>query len=534
MVRNPRHPSTTGGQHSFATIPQANIPRSTLDRSHSIKSQLTESGYLYPIYCDEALPGDTIQLKLTAFARLTTLLEPIMDNLYLDFFFFAVPNRLLWENWEKFNGSQTDPGDSTDYVVPVIDSDTGGFDEDSLYDYLGIPPEVPDLEINALWCRAYNLIFNEWFRDQNLTDSVTINTDNGPDTKTDYELLKRTKRHDYFTSCLPWPQKGEAVDLPLGTYAPVISDEGIDGGLGYPNFDLGGAGGYQLQSESSGENAKWDDARGNELTAQWDTTTGLVTDLSSATAATITSLRQAFQMQKMLERDARGGTRYVEVLKSHFGVTSPDFRLQRPEFLGGGTINVVTHAVAQTYQSGMGSYVGNLGAYGTAVGQNGFTKSFTEHCTLIGVVASRADLSYQQGLERMWSRQTRYDYYWPSLAHLSEQAVLNKEIYTQGSDGGTDDDDVFGYQERYAEYRYKPSLITGAMRSTHSISLDYMHLAQEFSSLPVLGDTFIKEDPPTDRVVAYGAYLYLFDGWISAKHTRPMPVRSVPGLVDHF
>jgi hypothetical protein len=439
-----------------------------------------------------------------------------MDNLFLDTFYFAVPLRLLWDNWQKFNGEQTNPGDSTDYLVPTMTSPTGGYDNGTISDYFGIPTEIEGLSHISLYHRAYNLIWNEWFRDQNLQDSVTVNKGDGPDTVTDYEILKRGKRHDYFTSCLPWPQKGESVDLPLGQTAPVKSDY---------NSNANGI------TVSTGNNTGGvvDISVGNSYNDNYK----LYTDLSDASAATINQLRQAFQIQKLYERDARGGTRYTEVLKAHFGVTSPDARLQRPEYLGGGTTTINVNPVAQTSASEAGSSQGDLAGVGTVVLKNhGFTKSFTEHCVIIGLACVRADLNYQQGLNRHFSRSTRWDYFWPALAHIGEQAVLNKEIMAQGT---TDDDDVFGYQERFAEYRYKPSVITGQFRSNYSTPLDAWHLAQDFGTLPTLSPEFIEEDPPVGRVLAVPTQPHiLFDSFNKLTSVRPMPTYSVPGLIDHF
>lgn len=523
--------------HNFSQSPRADIPRSSFNRSHGNKTTF-DAGYLIPFYVDEMVPGDTFSGKLSAFGRLSTPIVPFMDNIFLDFFFFAVPNRLLWTNWKKFNGEQANPGDSTSYVVPqYVAENTVGWTIGSLGDYFGLPTGVPSLSHSALPIRAYKLIWNEWFRDQNMNNSITVSLGDGPEVAVGVELPQfRNKRHDYFTSALPWPQKAAAVQFLSGT-APVL-------GIGTENNGTYNAGPLTVR-ESDGTTSSYATYKGtsgggaaNNIIVEQAGTSGypnIHVDFTLATSNTINSLRQAFQIQKLYERDARGGTRYTEVILAHFGVTSPDARQQRPEYLGGGSFAVNVNPVPQTSSTGVtGTPQGNLSGYGTVacVNQCGFTYSATEHVTLIGLVSGRADLNYQQGLERMWSRSTRFDFYWPVLSHLGEQSILNKELFC---DGSATDALTFGYQERFAEYRYKPSSITGLFRSTAGGTLDIWHLAQKFLVAPTLNAAFIAENPPIDRVIATPTEPHFkLDTYLSLKCVRPMPVYSVPGLVDHF
>lgn len=526
--------------HDFSMIPRAEVPRSVFRMRHSHKTTF-DAGQLIPVYCEELVPGDEYRGKMHAIARLATPITPFMDDLTFESFFFFVPMRLVWDNWIKMMGEQVNPGDSISFSVPQIVSPAGGYAVNTIYDYLGLPTigQVGGgntVTHSALPLRMYNLIYNEWFRDENLINSAFKSTGDGPDVYTNYTLRRRGKRHDYFTSCLPWPQKGAGVTLPLGSSAPVnlVSSLGVSGRM-VRNDTHGNPGAGAINSDAGGVLSVGVGGTG----LVYNPSGTLVADLSSATAATINAIRLAFQVQRLLERDARGGTRYTEIVLSHFGVRSPDARMQRPEYIGGGSTPIVVNGVIQTSATGItgaATPAGNLSATGTMISQGGhdFRYAATEHGYIIGIVNVRGENTYQQGLRRHWSRLTRYDFYFPVFAHLGEQAVLNKEIYC---DGSATDAAVFGYQERFGEMRYHPSMVTGLFRSTSAGTLDLWHLAQKFTAVPTLNQTFIEENPPVDRVIAVpsstGKQL-LMDTLFEVQATRPLPMYGVPGLVDHF
>lgn len=550
----------------FALNPtNIDIRRSTFDRSHSLKTSFNV-GDIVPFFIDEVLPGDTFNVDTSKVVRLQTLLTPVMDNIYLDTYYFFVPNRLTWSHWKQFNGENTESAwlPQTEYEVPQITApaDTG-WSVGTIADYLGVPTGVPNLSVSALPFRAYALIMNEWFRDENLSDPLVVPVDDatvaGVNTGTFVTDVakgglpyKASKYHDYFTSCLPSPQKGPDVLIPVataGSYpvvprADVVSPD-ILGNQPYTAKFIGNPGDSDYNGLGFGSN-------GIQISANaplGGTAKPIINNLwavsdGNAASATINQLRMAFQIQKLYEKDARGGSRYIEILKSHFGVTSPDARLQRPEYLGGNRIPININQVVQQSATASGET-----AQGTVTGMSvttdthsDFTKSFTEHGFVIGVMVARYDHTYQQGLERFWSRKDRFDYYWPVFANIGEQAVKNKEIYAQGpakkdSVGNVIDDQVFGYQEAWADYRYKPSRVTGEMRSQYAQSLDVWHLADDYESLPMLSDSWIREDKSNvDRVLAVTSATsnQLFaDIYIKNRTTRPMPMYSIPGLIDH-
>lgn len=543
------------------------ISRSRFSRDSSVKLSFNV-GDVIPFYIDEVLPGDTFSIKTSKVVRMQTLLTPMMDNLYLDTYYFYVPNRLVWEHWRQFNGENTESAwiPETEYSIPQVTAPNGGWSIGSIADYFGIPTGVPNLSVSALPFRAYALIMNEWFRDENLLDPLLIPTGdattagtNGNNYVSDCAKggmpFKAAKYHDYFTSCLPSPQKGPEVSIPValaGNYPVMALNETVNP---LPSYGMQLYGNTRGNSQSprgvfsrnvvsqytelnvtntsasdpigeiDGDDSPWVSAPSN----LWAMVSG------SAQSATINELRTAFQIQKMYERDARGGTRYIEILKSHFGVTSPDARLQRPEYLGGNRIPININQVVQNSATDGSTPQGNTAAFSLTTDNHGdFSKSFVEHGFLIGLMVARYDHTYQQGIERFWSRKQRFDYYWPVFANIGEQAVLNKEIYATGTD---QDEEVFGYQEAWADYRYKPSRVAGEMRSSAPQSLDVWHLADDYIQAPALSASWICEDKSNvDRVLAVSSSVsnQLFaDIFVQNTTTRPMPVYSIPGLIDH-
>ena len=518
--------------NQFDQVPQADIPRSSFNLSHGIKTTF-DADYLVPIGVWDVIPGDTWNVSTSHFIRLTPTAtkHPLLDNLSVTLHYFFVPYRLVWENFEKFMGSQDDPGDSIDFTIPTTGASSTPVSEQTVADYMGIPlgANLDTTRVNSLPFRSYRLIWNDWYRDENLQDSITVITNDGPDGNGSGGYLdaplKRGKRFDYFTGALPFPQKGTAVSIPLGTTAPVV-------GIGAESTLL------SIANDTTGDNRILDLTNTH---VSWDTASGtgdsLYTDLTSATNATINDLRLAFQTQRLLERDARSGTRYVETLKAHWGVTSPDFRLQRPEYLGGGTSPVNVSPLAQTSAQptpATDDTLGQMAGIGTSQGTHGFTKSFVEHGVIIALANAHGDITYSQGIDRYWNKSTRYEMMYPTLTGIGEQAILNKEIYVQGTSA---DEDVFGYIPRYEEFRFLNSKITGLFRPDASGTLKSWTVTEEFASLPTLGASFIEAnlEPQLDDVIAIPSEpQFIADFYHKIKAARPLPTYGVPGNIDRL
>lgn len=531
-------------QNDSAIIENARVPRSKFIGSWTRKTAF-DAGGIFPILVEEVLPGDHLRYQVTAYIRMATPLFPILDNQRVDTFFFFVPARLLWAKWAQFMGEQaSSPSDPVEsLVIPTVTSAAGGFPVGSLADHMGVPTVGQigagnQIAINALPLRAYNLIWNTWFRDQNIQSAADFTTADTGDLPTWYVTRARNKSHDYFTSALPWPNKFTAPSIPLVGNAPIkgIGVTGSNNTAGTVNVyetDTGLAA-YDFYASMTAATI----AASPKIRMEGNSGTSkplVYADLAAVSGVAINTLRQAFLVQELLERDARGGTRYVELLKSHFGVTNPDYRLQRPEYIGGGSTPLNITPIAQTAPSAEGS-VGTLGGTGTAAGQHTASYAATEHGYILGLINIKSELSYQQGLHRMWTRSTRYDFYWPALAGLGEQAILRREIYMTGVNA--EDLYVFGYQERWHEYRTRYSEVTGLMRSYVADTLDTWHLAQSFASAPLLNGTFLADNPPMTRVLAAGSLAtnqqYLADIMFQRTAVRPIPTFGTPVRLGRF
>lgn len=558
-----RNPSIMPPQKNFADVPPREAyQRSVFNRTHGHKFTLTPD-ILYPIFIDEVIPGDTFNVNATIIARLASSMElPIMDNLHFDTFWFYCPNRIVWDNFVRMMGEQDDPADTIDYEFPTLTIPNGGYAVGSIADGFGIPPgiEVAGLtKINSLPFRMYNLIWNQWFRNQLLQDSLPVPKGDTGDLISYYlTCAKRNKRYDYFTSCLDQPQKGDPVSVTLGAAAYTSGVYGTDKTVGFTNDlatpDLmglyynnqGGTAEARLRVRVAAYNqtlpytatngsSNQTDLRGLGITPNADAS-GMAVDIDAVDVSfDINDLRLAIATQQYLELNNRGGTRYVEFVEAHFGVNVPDYRLQRPEFLGSSSEMITVSAVHQTTTNPatptINNSLGAQGAYATFQGRSGFSHSFPEHGFVIGLANIRADITYQQGLERFWSRRTRLDIYDPVFANIGEQAVLSKEIFWTDTPTITEDDEVFGYQEAWAEYRYKPSRISGKLRSNATGTLEAYHLAEDFATRPVLNNVFIESAVPIERIISVTTEpSFVVDTYIQFTNARLMPTYSVPGL----
>ena len=524
-----RAPGSSKQTGRFSSVPPTRVPRSAFDASYSHKTTIDE-GYLYPLHTEEIMPGDTVVMQPSFFVRMATPIKPYMDGLHFDWQAFFVPFRMVWTNFVRMMGEKPQPSDHNDYLVPIMTAPpTVGFAAQTLSDYLGIPTGRPGLEVTSLYHRAYNLCVREWYRDENLQDPPVVDLDDGPDDPADYVLAYRGKRKDYFTGALPFAQKGEAVELPLGTSAPIVPDS--SGYMSVKGDTNAGQAVTRLTGDLS-NNVGLTTGTDGEL--QW-IETGLEADLSAATAATINQMRTAVSLQRLFETDARGGTRYVEMVLAHFGVQSDDLRHLRPQLLATGSLPITPSEVPKTTQDGTDPQ-GNLAAFatGTQVGRK-FTSSFKEHGVILLLGSVRADMTYQQGLDKRFTRRSRFEFFHPELANIGEDIVESRELYADGTgdpDLRTGDYAVWGYQPRYESYRHRRNMVTGVFRSNHPLSLDVWHFAYDFASRPVLNSDFIKEQPPVRRaIVTVSEPAFLVDAFFKTTMIRPMPMFGTPGLL---
>jgi len=544
-------PTRTVDPSRFSMVPRNDVPRSAIDIKFSHKTTF-QGGLLVPVYVDEVLPGDSLRLSMDAFARLATPIVPPMDNLWLESFFFYCPNRILWANWERFMGEQVSPGDSTAFLVPQVVIANATAIPGTIYNSMGLidPAVGQTYSVSAMPLRAYAQIFNDWFRDQDIDNLISADTDDGPDAVGDYALQFRRRRHDYFSTARPWPQKPSMSAITPSS--PILSPPGFD--MGTTTMEMTGqtSGGAGAPVSGIGVTALGPIVgpanlaeSGNRTTAYQEYYSDAVADIRIRASPAndypdvrvfISDIRTANQCQLFMERNARGGSRYAELVRAHFGVVSPDSRLQRPEYLGGGRTMVHIAPVAQTSETTGTNFLGEQAGIATAVASDhGFSASFTEHGWIIGLVNVRTDMTYQRGVNRMWFRRTVFDHYFPAWAHLAEQPILSREIWVDGN--AADETTVWGYQERWAEYRWKPGMVTGQFSSMAGTPLDMWHFAPNWTARPVLNTTWLVDDPPLDRVLQVAAFLnqeILFDSAFKCRWVRPLPMFSIPGLGGRF